>query len=98
MEFVNHSKQRAGLDLPPQPGEQCGHVILSVGPFTTWFLLCNNNSKLVLWKVMGQCGICKNVKAKALKYCQALRLSLTPEGKLVAQFTPFIRVDLGIRN
>lgn len=47
---------------------------------------------------MGKCGVCRNLKAKVLKYCQALRLSLNPERELVPQFTTFIHVDLEIKN
>ena len=56
--------------------------MMSMSLFKTSFLHLSRNSRVIWKKVVGECGICKNVKTNTLKYCSV---------NMASQVTPVVK-------
>ena len=54
--------------------------MMSMGLFKTSFLHLSRNSRVIWKKVVGECGICKNVKTSTLKYCLVIMATKAEPG------------------
>ena len=54
--------------------------MMSMGLFKTSFLHLSRNSRVIWKKVVGECGICKNVKTSTLKYCSVIMATKAEPG------------------